>query len=191
MKKIKEMDVKKVSIIVLLVIMFCLVFFGVFYAIKNYNREDIVTIDTKDIKRTIGDGQLDSVSQPDVNVEVKYYVLPETKSTLEYINTDTLKKLFQNQTKSIVVVSDDTCTNCADYLPILESALKKYNLSAYIINLNDLDEKGIHELYQYVYYEGTPTTYIIQSSKVNHVLTGSVDEETILSFIDYFYIRNN
>ncbi len=191
MKKIKEKDMKKYGIIAMLVVIVILLGVGVVYAVKNYNKDDIVTVNTSDIKYTLSSNQLDSVKQPEVKVDVKYYVLPEAKNTLEYIDFNTLVKLFQNQKRSIVVLSDSTCSSCAEYLPLLTSALEKYNAHAYVIDFTKLAGYEVIDLKKYIAFEGTPTTYIISNSKVDHVLTGSADIETISAFVDYFYVRNN
>ena len=190
MKKIKNIDKKKCGIIVLLTLIVVLLIFGSVYAIKNHNREDIKTFNNNDVRYTLSSGQLDGVKQPEVNVEVKYYVLPETKSTLDEIHVDTLKKLFQNEKKSIVIVSRDDCSACSDYKPKLIKVLEKLGLSAYDLNLSKLSSEEVNELFKYIDFDGTPTTYIIANSKVNHMIEGSIDEDTIVSFIDYFYYRN-
>jgi hypothetical protein len=74
---------------------------------------------------------------------------------------------------------------------MLTNVLEKLGISAYEINLTKLSDDETKELFKYIDYEVTPATYIIANSKVNHILEGSVDEDTLLSFIDYFYYRNN
>ena len=191
MKNLKNIDKRKCMIIVLLVLIVGLLIFGSIYAIKNHNRDDIKTFNSNDIKYTLTKGQLDGTKQPEVNVDVKYYILPETKSTLEEINVDTLKRLFQTEKKSLVIVSRDDCSACLEYKPMLTKVLDKYGISAYDINLSKLSENDIKELFNYIVYDVTPATYVIANSKVNHILEGSVDEDTLISFIDYFYYRNN
>jgi thiol-disulfide isomerase/thioredoxin len=191
MKNLKNIDKKKCMIILLLVVIVGLLIFGFIYAIKNHNREDIKTFNSNDIKYTLSKGQLDGTKQPEVKVDVKYYILPETNSTLEEINVDTLIRLFQTEKKSLVIVSRDDCSACQEYKPMLVKVLEKLGISAYEINLSKLGESDIKELFKYIDYEVTPATYVIANSKVNHLLEGSVDEDTLLSFIDYFYYRNN
>ncbi|MBE6158753.1 MAG: thioredoxin family protein [Firmicutes bacterium] len=191
MKNLKNIDKKKIGIIILLVLIVGLLVFGVIYAIKNHNRDDIKTYNNNNVKYTLSAGQLDGTSQPEVKVDVKYYILPETKSTLEEINVDTLKRLFQTEKKSLVIVSREDCSACMEYKPMLTKVLEKLGMSAYEINLSKLSDDETKELFKYIDYEVTPATYVIANSKVNHILEGSVDEDTLLSFIDYFYYRNN
>ena len=190
MKK-KDMNIKFYAIIAIFVAMVGLIIFGVIYAIGHRNESDVYKVDTGNFRFTLDEDQLDGIKQPEVNVDVIYYTLPTTKSTLEYINVDTLKKLFQNEKKSIVVLSDEGCSNCAEYLPKLENSLNNMGYSAYVIDKSKLNSNELKELSNYIDYEGTPTTYIISNSKVHHVLTGNVDEDVAVAFIDYFYTRNN
>ena len=62
---------------------------------------------------------------------------------------------------------------------------------AYKINISDLTNDELSELYNYIDFNGTPTTYIISNGKAIHTYTGTADQDTLSSFIDYFYIRNN
>ena len=191
MKNLKNIDKKKIGIIILLVLIVGLLVFGVIYAIKNHNRDDIKTYNNNNVKYTLSAGQLDGISQPEVKVDVKYYILPETKSTLEEINVDTLKRLFQTEKKSLVIVSREDCSACMEYKPMLTKVLEKLGMSAYEINLSKLSDDETKELFKYIDYQVTPATYVIANSKVNHILEGNVDEDTLISFIDYFYYRNN
>ncbi len=191
MKNLKNIDKKKCMIIILLIVIVGLLIFGFIYAISNHNREDIKTFNSNDIKYTLSTGQLDGTKQPEVKVDVKYYILPETKSTLEEINVDTLKRLFQTEKKSIVIVSREDCSACIEYKPMLTNVLEKLGISAYEINLTKLSDDETKELFKFIDYEVTPATYVIANSRVNHILEGSVDEDTLISFIDYFYYRNN
>ena len=100
MRKIKNKDVKKYSIITMLVVIVILIIVGIIYAIKNYNRDDIVTVNTKDVKYTLSTNQLDGVEQPKVKVDVKYYVLPEAKNTLEFIDFKCSSNEFSISEKS-------------------------------------------------------------------------------------------
>ena len=193
MKKInfKKINIKVCIIVLMLVFMVGLLAYGVVYAINNHNRDDIMSVNSSDYKYTLNQGQLDGVSQPKVNLEIKYDKLPENKNTIDTISIATLKKLFQTSKKSIVVLTDDNCSFSQLYIPKLTRVLEKYNLHAYAVNLTTIKESEVKELFNYIDYEATPTTYIISNSKVNHTLTGDVDEESLISFLDYFYARNN
>ena len=154
-------NIKFYVIIVLLLLIIGLTIFGVIYAIKNHNKTDILTIDNMNNKITINSNQLDSISQPITDAPLVYKELPFEKGTKEDIKFE------------------------------IENTLNYYNIKAYKIDISKISSNASIDMYNYIDYEGTPTTYIINSGKVKHVLSGSVDEDTLKAFIDYFYLRNN
>ena len=190
MKKNEE-KIKLITIIVLLVIMVGLFGYSVYYAIKYYNYENVKTIQNIDAKYTINANKLDSIEQPTPELEIKYDKLPEITDTLEEVDIKTIKKLFQTSDKSILVVAKSNCTYCKKYEPKLKKVLESINAKAYVANLSNFDVKETGELHNYVSFNGTPTTFIIDNGKVTHSLNGDTDTDTIKAFIDYFYIRTN
>lgn len=191
MKKIKKNDLKIIMIIILLLISIFLIVYGVNFAIKNYNRDDIMTLKNFDAKYTINSNQLDNISMPTPNLKIIYSELPKTSNTIESIDLKTVKKLFQTDKKSILILVKDDCTYCDDLLKSFEEVLKNSNLNAYKINVDELTVNQLNELYNYINFDEAPTTYIINNANVKHSLSGTADKETINAFIDYFYIRNN
>lgn len=184
-------NIKTYIILVLLTIIVGLIIFGVFYAIKNHNRSEIMTLDNIDIKRTIGNNQLDVIKQPTVNLPLIYDKLPEVKSTIQEISYKTFNKLFQTKGKSILIIVKDECSFCDEYLPIVEETFKELNINAYKINLTKLSSNEIKDILNYIDYDGTPTTYILNNGSAKHSLTGTVDKDTLKAYIDYFYTRDN
>ena len=182
-------NIKKIIIIIIGIIILSLFSYGTYYILSAKTRDGDTKANNPNAKYTISSAQLDKLEQPKVNEKVTLDTLPKTSDTLSEIDINTLKKLFQTSKKSIVVVEKDNCPYCNEYEPILIDALKYFKINAYKINLSTI--KNISKVSDYLYYEGTPTTFIIQNSKVLHTLSGAVDESTIKSFIDYFYIRNN
>lgn len=191
MKKIKKNDLKIIMIIILLLISIFLIVYGVNFAIKNYNRDDIMTLKNFDAKYTINSNQLDNISMPTPHLKIIYSELPKTSNTIENIDLKTVKKLFQTDKKSILILVKDDCTYCDDLLKNFEEVLKNSNLNAYKINVDELTVNQLNELYNYINFDEAPTTYIINNANVKHSLSGTADKETINAFIDYFYIRNN
>ncbi len=184
-------NIKFYVIIVLLLLIIGLTIFGVIYAIKNHNKTDILTIDNMNNKITINSNQLDSISQPITDAPLVYKELPKAKDTITEIDFKTFKKIFQTEGKSILILVKDRCNYCDQFIPTFENTLNYYNIKAYKIDISKISSNASIDMYNYIDYEGTPTTYIINNGKVKHVLSGSVDEDTLKAFIDYFYLRNN
>ena len=191
MKKIKnnKIDKKYCVVIALLIIIVGLLIFGVVYAISHYNETDKVKLNDAEGKYNLSKDQLDYLDQPTPNLKQTKDTLPKTEDTITEIKVKTVKELFQTSKKSILVIVRDDCTYCQNYEPKLVEALKLYDLTAYKININN--NKDYKDLYEYLDFDGTPTTLIIDGSKVTHSLGGDTDLDTIKAFIDYYYIREN
>lgn len=180
---------QKIIIGVLLVIMVLLVFSGLYYVIVN-NRED----DTGNVKTNISSihaerGIIDSLEQPSLNIKVNLDTLPETKDTLTELKFSEFKKLFQTTKRSILLLTREGCSYCASYLPLFKEALENLEIKAYEIDIAHLSDKDYSSLSNYLNYDGTPTTYIIENGSVTHSLSGYVEKEIIVAFLDMFYLR--
>ena len=184
-------NIKFYSILLLLLVAIGLIVYGVFYALKNYNRGEIMTVNTVDLKKTISSDQLDSVTQPNPNLPLTLKELPKANNTINDIDFKTLKRLFQTDNKSILLLVKNDCDFCNQLNPIAEEVLKELNTKAYRLNLSKLSDSEVKELYNYIDYSGTPTTYVIDKGIAKHTLTGIVDKESLTAFIDYFYSRSN
>ena len=184
-------NIRLYAIYTLLLIILCLLIFGIFYAIKNYNKGEVMILNDINIKKTINSNQLDAIKLPTVNLPLIYDKLPETKETVQEIEYKTFNKLFQTKGKSVLILIKDDCTNCNEYISVLNNTLSEININAYLINVSKLSNKNNKDIYNYIDYGTTPTTYIISNGSAKHSLTGSVDKETLKAFIDYFYTRDN
>ena len=184
-------NIKTYSILFLLLIVVCLVVYGVIYASKNYNRGDIMTLKTNNIKKTLKSDQLDVLPQPNPALPLAYKELPKADKTINEIDYKTFKKIFQTEGKSLLVLVKDGCAFCERYLPVFENTLSELNIKAYKINITNLSESNLVDIFKYIDYDGTPTTFTIINGKATHSLTGLVDSETLKAFIDYYYLRNN
>lgn len=184
-------SIKLYTVLFLLLVIFTLTIYGVFYAIKNHNRSEIMTLDNIDIKRTISSDQLDTIKLPTVKLSLVYDKLPQTSGTITEINYKTFTKLFQTKGKSILILAKDGCAYCEEYLRVADELFNKLNINVYEINISKLDKKSSSDIFNYIDYDGTPTTYVIDNGTAKHTLTGLVDAETLNAFVDYFYTRNN
>ncbi len=180
---------KKYIIIILSIVLVGLIIFCFIYAIKNKNAEDIKKIDN--MKYTMQPNQLDSIKLPEVKVEVNSKTLPNTTSTLTDIDVSTLEKLFKTSEKSIVLLVKNDCSYCQEFEPRVKELLEKLKINAYRINISNYSDSDMAKLFDYLNFEGTPTTFVIENGKVNHTLSGVVDNDTFVAFIDYFYFRSN
>ena len=190
-KNVDNSNIKLYIILALLLVIIGLVIFVVVYAFNNKNNEDVKKLNDFKAEYTLNEDQLDKVELPEVNEKITLEDLPNTTDTLTQININTLKKLFQTNKKSILFLMKNDCSFCEEFEPRVKEVLDKLKVKAYKINLSDLKQEERAEMLKYINFNGTPTTYTIRNGKVTHTLTGSVDDDTFASFIDYFYLRSN
>ena len=192
MLKIKlNKNVRFYIIITLTAITVILTTFGIFYALKNNHKGYVISSGDLPVKFTADASQVDSITLPTPITKVDTDTLPKTTGTLTSIDFKTFKLLFQTSKKSILTLEKDNCSYCEDFEPKFINALEYFKVTAYKINISSLTEDELSEIYNYIDFTGTPTTYIISNGKANHSYTGTADQDTLSSFIDYFYVRNN
>ena len=178
-------------IIALLSVTVILTVFGTVYALKNNHKGYVISSGDLPVKFTADASQVDSITLPTPTVTVNLDTLPKTNGTLTDIDFKTFKLLFQTSKRSILTLEKDGCSYCQDFEPKFINALDYFKATAYKINISNLSEDELSEIYNYIDFTGTPTTYIISNGKAIHTYTGTADQDTLSSFIDYFYIRNN
>ena len=182
--------IRLITIFILLVTVLGLTIFGVTYALKNRNSDEIASLKDENTKVTISKGQLDNIKLPVNDSPLVYDELPKTNNTIEEIDYKTFKKIFKTKGKSIIILVRTNCAYCKEFLPIAEKTLNSLNLNAYKIDIDKLTIKEYDDITNYISFNGTPTTYIVVNGNAKHSLSGVVDEETFKAYIDYFYIRN-
>ena len=91
----------------------------------------------------------------------------------------------------MVVVVKDGCSYCEAFKQTLKSALESLGEKIYVLNTTNLNVEDKKDLGNYIYIEGTPTTYVIKNGSVSGAIEGNKSEEIIKSWIELFYIRNN
>jgi thiol-disulfide isomerase/thioredoxin len=186
----KKINVKYI-VITLFVIMVALIGYGVYYTVKHYNDGNIVKTGNLDVQFTADASQVDGLDLPNPNIKITLDTLPATTGTLTEIDFKTMTKLFATSQASILALEKTGCSYCEDFEPKFISALEDANVTAYKINISNFTSDELSKLYNYLDFNGTPTTYVIKNGVAVHSYTGTADKETLGAFIDYFYIRNN
>ena len=182
---------KKIILSIMFLIIIILGVYGIVFAFNHKEDDNYFGQGTLNLEYNLGEDQLDKLEQPKNNAKVTLDTLPTLNETLTDINFKTFTNLFKTTKRSMLVVVKDGCSYCEEFIPILSEALNYYDLKMYKINLSNLSSNEYGDLYSYIYFSGTPTTFIIENGEVKHVLTGVVDVETMKSFINYFYYRGN
>ena len=184
-------DNKKIILIIICALLSVgFLIYAIFYAIKHKDDGEVLSTNKVKINLT-SNGQLDVVTMPTPNENITLKSLPETPSTLNEIDFNTMIKLFKTTKKSILSLVKDNCSYCQDYEPKMIDALNDNNVKAYKLNISKLSSSELTKLFNYVDFTGTPTTYIIEDGKVSHSFSGTSDKENLSAFVEYFYVRSN
>ncbi len=106
----------------------------------------------------------------------------ENKYLVE-IKMDELREKINNKESFILLISQTTCSHCAEYKPKFKKVLAKNKVKAYYIEKDLLSEAEEGELKTIANISGTPTTvFIVNGEEENtaYRLTGSgADEKKI------------
>lgn len=90
---------------------------------------------------------------------ILYFSLKPTKNNIEtIIGSDLVEKLNQKET-FILLVSQDGCSHCEEYKPILNRVLEENNKTAYEIEWKEI--RNHDKLKNLFNINGTPTTIFI------------------------------
>lgn len=177
---------------VLMVLMIIMILGGCIYLFSQRNNLEQIDYPTIDEESDYGNSLINQDKQPEPDVNVSDDTkLPSLTDTLTNINYNDFKKLFESTKKSMVVVVKDGCSFCKAFLPTLEDALNSLVQKIYVLNTSNLSIDEKKDLGNYIYIEGTPTTYVIKNGSVTGAIEGNKSEEIIKSWIELFYIRNN
>ena len=179
---------KKIIAGILVLFIFGVLIYGCYYFFNNY--DDTTNIVKTEIEYvTSSADRIDKLEQPTPNVKVDLDTLPENDSTILEIDFNNFKKLFRTTKRSILFLDKTGCAACESFKPLLESALDDYNLNAYSIDITKFSEDEIRNTFDYIFFDGTPVTYIIENGKVTHTFNGSTSKEVIKAFLDIYYLR--
>lgn len=83
------------------------------------------------------------------------------KKFLVEIKYEQLAQKIDNGDTFVLVISQTTCSHCADYKPKIAEVAKKYKLEMYYIEVNLLDEDERNEFKKHFNYSGTPQTIFV------------------------------
>lgn len=177
-------SVQAILVSILTLVAVGLAIFTVYYLLSN---KDVNKVTTNLEKTTSHASQVDKVPVKELDIKVTLDTLPNTDGILTELKYKDFTKLFQTSKRSILVVTKTGCGYCEEFLPELKSALGNLGISAYEVNMSNLDKA--ENIGNYLVVTGTPITYIIENGNVVHTFSGSTDAKTIEAFLDLYYVR--
>lgn len=87
------------------------------------------------------------------------------------LTIDELVEKCENKESFILVISQTTCSHCAEYKPRLKKILAKYKIDGYYIEKDLLDEEQTAKLNSIANISGTPTTVFIEEGEEGSTTT--------------------
>lgn len=100
-----------------------------------------------------------------------------------FIDVNKLEEKIKNKDTFILVLTQDGCSHCESYAPILEQVAKKYNIEIYNINLTNVKKEDVPKLNAIANVNGTPTTIFftdgIEKTTLNRI-NGDISEDKLV-----------
>ena len=80
---------------------------------------------------------------------------------IKNINISELKEKIDNKDSFILVITQDSCSHCKAFLPVINDVAKTYNITIYDISQTNLSDEDATYLKNIASISGTPTTVFI------------------------------
>ena len=90
-----------------------------------------------------------------------------------------LKEKCENKESFILVISQTTCSHCAEYKPRIKKVLAKYEITGYYIEKDLLSEEETAELANIANINGTPTTVFIENGEEGSTTTRLIGAKSV------------
>ena len=103
----------------------------------------------------------------------------EEYSNISMITIDELRQKVDNKETFVLVITQDGCSHCKIYKPILNKVGQKYNFTFYDITQTNMSLDDLSYLHAIANISGTPTTVFIQDGEEKSTLNrlvGNVEE---------------
>jgi predicted bacteriocin transport accessory protein len=86
------------------------------------------------------------------------FLLTGCSNNLKTIKYDEFEKMINNKETFILEISQNGCSHCNEYNPIIKKVLKDNNITAYNLNISYISNKEYDKLKEEYNFSGTPTT---------------------------------
>ena len=106
-----------------------------------------------------------------------------TTSNVEKIDINQLKEKIDNKDSFILVITQDSCSHCKAFLPVINKIGRDYNITFYDISRTGLSEEDSTYLKNLANTSGTPTTVFIvdgEEKATTNRLVGNVAENRVI-----------
>ena len=103
---------------------------------------------------------------------VAFFLLSKNMQTgsVKSISISELKEKIDNKDSFILVITQDGCSHCQNYAPIIREISEEYNIKIYDLNLTNLTKDEKDELINIANVNGTPTTLFFKNGEEESTL---------------------
>ena len=118
------------------------------------------------------------------------------KGELKEITWNDIEKKINKKEDFVLVLSQTTCSHCAEYKPILKEVTKKNKVTIYYLDYDKYNEDKIKEILNTLNFDGgTPTTFFFKEGKEISLmsrLVGTVSKTNVIEALKkYEYIKES
>ena len=106
-----------------------------------------------------------------------------SKSNLKLISYEEIKEKIENDETFVLLISQTTCNNCANFKPKLDKFAKSNGIIVYYIEADKLSEEEQANLNSLISFSSTPTVVFIKDGYETTAasrIVGDSDTETIV-----------
>ena len=120
-----------------------------------------------------------------VGLGILFFVLASDTSAshVKKLTISELKEKIDNKDSFILVITQDSCSHCKSYLPVINKIGKEYDITFYDISQTNLSNEDATYLKNIANISGTPTTVFIEEgeekSTINRLI-GNVAEYRVI-----------
>ena len=107
-----------------------------------------------------------------------------SKSYFKEIKSEEVIEKINNKDDFILVISQTTCSHCAEYKPRIEKVANDKKIIIYYMEFDKLSDSDKVEFKKYINFDGTPVTVFIKKGEEKTAATrinGSASTEKILA----------
>ena len=100
------------------------------------------------------------------------------------LNMTKLQEKIKNKDTFVLVITQDGCSHCKNYEPIMDTVSQKYNISLYNLNLTTLSSNEYAELKKIANINSTPTTLFFVDGEEESTLNRLIGETSETKLVE-------
>ena len=99
------------------------------------------------------------------------------------LSYSSLEEKINSKEKFFFVVTQDGCSHCEDFIPIVEEVLEEYKVTGYNYNLTKISKADTEKFDKLFDVDGTPTTIFVEDGNevsLMQRINGSISKEKLI-----------